>query len=82
MPAMSASIKVRGRKRVWILGGPMPSLLICFVRLKGDAFYYESHQCGHDLDEVIDGLGAPPEDFRLDGRQLSHKRSTLMYKIL
>ena len=50
MPAMSASVKVRGRKGEWILGGPMPSLLICFVRLKGDAFYYESHQCGHDLE--------------------------------
>ena len=34
------------------------------------------------LNEIIDGLGALPEDFRLDGRQSSHKGSTLMYGIL
>ena len=33
MPAMSASVEVRGRKRVCMFGGPLPSLLICFLIL-------------------------------------------------
>lgn len=33
MPAMSASVEVRGRKRVGMFGGPLPSLLICFLIL-------------------------------------------------
>lgn len=82
MPAMSASVKVRGRKRVWMFGGPLPSLLICFLVLTGDTSVMKAISVVMILKEMIDGLGALLEDFRLDGRQLSYERSALIYEIL
>lgn len=73
MPAMSVS---------GMFGGLLPSLLICFLILTGDTLVMKAINVIMILKEIIDGLGALLEDFRLDGRQLSYERSTLIYEIL
>ena len=65
-----------------MFGGPLPSLLICFLILTGDTSVMKAISVVMILKEIIDGLGALLEDFRLDGRQLSYERSTLIYEIL
>lgn len=52
-----------------------------FSNIDGDTSVMKAISVVMILKEIIDGLGALLEEFRLDGRQLSYERSTLIYEI-
>ena len=59
-----------------------PAHLFSNTVLTGDTSVMKAISVVMILKEMIDGLGALLEDFRLDGRQVSYERSTLIYEIL